>query len=193
MGCRLSSEQREQVGGTTLLDRVPTPEEEEKKQKTQLLVHHVARRPPLPWEEALCLDMMEKLGKASSPMVLNPRDVRRFALQFCYAQLNDIGEDTVQRCIRRAMQINRAMQTQGFRYFRVVLANNGKGSMTGSVLKGLVMRTAETVGPERVKQNALSQAFSGKGMACSDSEDDDEDFGDLDVVENVTDDLDAVF
>jgi len=137
------------------------------------------------------MEMMELLGKTATPIRLSPRDVRRFALQFCYGNLKDTSEDTVQRCIRRALQLNRAMQEQGYRYFRVVLANSGTGSMTGSVLKGLVLRTAEEVGEHLITQTAVSQAFSGRTMTM-DSSDDDE-LADVDDVADVTEDLDAVF
>lgn len=180
MGCKSSVEAR------------PTSPQEEAKQKakTQLLVHHAARRPPQPWEEELCTEMMALLGKASAPMKLNARDVRRFALQFCYGNLKDTSEEMVSRCIRRAMQINRAMQAQGFRYFRVVLAEQVEGSMTGSVLKGLVLRTAEDVGYEQVKATPLTNGFSGRVIANSPVDDDDLD--DLDDVQDVTDSLDAI-
>lgn len=178
MGCKASVE--------AVPERAPSPEEEEAKQtRTRLLVHHVARRPPQPWEEELCTEMMDLLGKASAPMKLNPRDVRRFALQFCYGNLQDTSEETVSRCIRRALQINRAMQAQGFRYFRVVLAENVEGSMTGSVLKGLVLRTAEDVGYERIK-------LSGRSIVDTADEDDDDIDGDSVEVVDVTESLDAV-
>lgn len=183
MGCKSSVE----AGA-----RAPSPEDEAKqKSTTMLLVHHEARRPPQPWEEELCVEMMALLGKASAPMKLNTRDVRRFAVQFCYGNLHDTSEEMVSRCIRRALQINRALQAQGFRYFRVVLAETVDGSMSGSVLKGLVLRTAEDVGYERIKQTGMTQAFSGRGIGDGrvDSDDDDDD---VDEIVDVTDDLDAV-
>lgn len=180
MGCKHSVE---------LSPRSPSPEEEAKAAATtKLLVHHAARRPPLPWEEELCTEMMALLSK-SSVVKLNARDVRRFALQFCYGNLHDTSEEMVSRCVRRALQINRVMQAQGYKFFRVVLAENVAGSMTGSVLKGLVLRTAEDVGHERVKATGMTQAFSGRSVAIEDDADDDLD---SDEVLDVTDDLDAI-